>query len=393
MATNISNIVYQSGAASPAVNLASGDTLNLSATGRVIATGAGASPGVLAAGSNIFNISGDVFSFESFGIDATGGGNVFNIASTATVFGLSHGIRVAGAGSVVTNAGDIGSANGHALRFVGSATLTNSGNLISGNTDAILFAGANNKITNTGYIEGAASNDGMQFGYDDNTLVNTGTIRGAQALDFDGEGGVNSLFNTGTLIGTVDHGYDGSGGQDLIINNGLIQGDAAVKLDSGNDVYDGRNGTVVGAIEGDAGDDILFGGVEGETLRGGADNDQIFGGGGADVIFGDAGIDLILGGAGGDVIRGGLGVDLFGFNVGDNGDLIRFFNEGGVRDGFDLRGYFDATGFAGNDPRGAGILQVLQNGADTDVYLHGAFAFRIEGVAAAAIDDSYFLFQ
>jgi len=38
-------------------------------------------------------------------------------------------------------------------------------------------------------------------------------------------------------------------------------------------------------------------------------------------------------------------------------------------------------------------MQVLQNGADTDVYLHGAFAFRIEGVAAAAIDDTYFLFQ
>jgi hypothetical protein len=38
-------------------------------------------------------------------------------------------------------------------------------------------------------------------------------------------------------------------------------------------------------------------------------------------------------------------------------------------------------------------MQVLQNGADTDVYLHGAFAFRIEGVVAAAVDDSYFLFQ
>jgi hypothetical protein len=64
-----------------------------------------------------------------------------------------------------------------------------------------------------------------------------------------------------------------------------------------------------------------------------------------------------------------------------------------VRDGFDLRGDFDATGFTGTDPRAAGIMQVLQNGADTDVFLHGAFAFRIEGVVAAAIDDSYFLFQ
>jgi len=79
--------------------------------------------------------------------------------------------------------------------------------------------------------------------------------------------------------------------------------------------------------------------------------------------------------------------------MGDNGDLIQNFNEGGVRDGLDLRGYFDAIGYAGTDPRGAGLMQVLQNGADTDVYLSGAFMFRIEGVVAAAIDDTYFLFQ
>ena len=103
--------------------------------------------------------------------------------------------------------------------------------------------------------------------------------------------------------------------------------------------------------------------------------------------------DLILGGAGGDVIQGGLGGDLIGFNLGDNGDLIQNFNEGGVRDGFDLRGYFNATGFTGTNPRAAGVMAVLQNGADTDVYLHGAFAFRIEAVVAAAIDDTYFLFQ
>jgi hypothetical protein len=38
-------------------------------------------------------------------------------------------------------------------------------------------------------------------------------------------------------------------------------------------------------------------------------------------------------------------------------------------------------------------MQVLQNGADTDVYLYDTFIFRIEGVVAAAIDDTYFIFQ
>jgi hypothetical protein len=289
---------------------------------------------------------------------------------------------------------DIGSVTGNALDFTaGSITLTNSGNIRSISTNAIDFDGANNSLTNSGLIESNQS-DAIQFDGDSNTLINTGTIRGDQGVDFDNNG-VNSIFNAGTMLGTGDAGLDGSDGQELIINNGLIQGTGgnAVELGSGNDVYDGRNGSVVGDIEGAGGDDIIFGGLGGETIRAGSENDQVFGGGGGDIIRGEAGADLILGGAGGDIIRGGLGGDLFGFNVGDNGDLIELFNEGGVRDGFDLRGYFDATGFAGNNPRAAGILQVLQNGADTDVYLHGAFAFRIQNVVAAAIDDTYFLFQ
>jgi trimeric autotransporter adhesin len=129
------------------------------------------------------------------------------------------------------------------------------------------------------------------------------------------------------------------------------------------------------------------------TITGNGNDNILSGGLGADTMFGGAGDDLITGGAGGDVLQGGLGVDTFILNVGDNGDLIQNFNEGGVKDIFDLRGYFDGTGYAGTDPRTDGILGVFQNGADTDVYLHGAFAFRIEGVVAAAIDDTYFMFQ
>ena len=153
MATNISNIVFQSGANLPAVNLVNGDTLNLFATGLVVATGTGTSPGVLAAGNNTFNLNGDILSFENIGINATAGNNIFNIASTATVYGLTEGIFFAAGGNVVTNAGDIGSANGNALEFTaGSITLTNSGNIRSASTDAVLIGGANNSITNSGHI-------------------------------------------------------------------------------------------------------------------------------------------------------------------------------------------------------------------------------------------------
>jgi hypothetical protein len=54
---------------------------------------------------------------------------------------------------------------------------------------------------------------------------------------------------------------------------------------------------------------------------------------------------------------------------------------------------FDATGYTGTNPRGDGIMQVLPNGGDTDVYIYGVFFFRVTSVAAAALDDSYFLFQ
>ena len=62
-------------------------------------------------------------------------------------------------------------------------------------------------------------------------------------------------------------------------------------------------------------------------------------------------------------------------------------------DTFDLRPYFDTIGYTGTDPRAAGLMQVLQNGADTDVYLQGTFMFRLENVVAAAITDTYFIFQ
>lgn len=187
--------------------------------------------------------------------------------------------------------------------------------------------------------------------------------------------------------------FGGAGNDAILGQNGadVLWGEDNAGATPGNDGIDGGAGN--DTILGQGGNDTLVGGPGGDAIAGGDGVDILYGDQDADILFGEAGGDLIYGGAGGDVIRGGAGSDLFVFNVGDNGDLIQNFNEGGERDGFDLRGYFNATGFAGSDPRGAGIMQVLQGGADTDVYLNGSFAFRIEGVVAAAIDDTYFLFQ
>jgi Ca2+-binding RTX toxin-like protein len=128
-------------------------------------------------------------------------------------------------------------------------------------------------------------------------------------------------------------------------------------------------------------------------VAGGAGADALYGGDGNDILFGESDADIIFGGAGGDVINGGTGADRIGFAAGDQGDVIQNFNAGGVRDSVDLRLVFDASGYTGVNPRGDGIMQVLQNGADTDVFLYGTFYFRVEGVVAAALDDTYFLFQ
>ena len=160
---------------------------------------------------------------------------------------------------------------------------------------------------------------------------------------------------------------------------------------AGNDAIDGGDGD--DTILGQGGSDTLLGGRGQDAIAGGDGNDMLFGQEGADVLFGEAGADLLAGGPGCDIVNGGLGGDLFQFGLGDQGDFIMNFNEGGVRDGFDLRPLFDAAGYAGTNPRGEGVLAVYQSGADADVYIFGVFYFRVQNVVAAAIDDSYFLFQ
>ncbi len=81
-------------------------------------------------------------------------------------------------------------------------------------------------------------------------------------------------------------------------------------------------------IEGDSDANTLLGYFGADTLRGGGGNDTILGGGGNDSIEGGAGNDTIRGGEGSDVIEGGDGFDSV---FGEGGaDLIR------VRGGFNL---------------------------------------------------------
>jgi hypothetical protein len=91
-----------------------------------------------------------------------------------------------------------------------------------------------------------------------------------------------------------------------IVNHGTISG--AVRFYIGDDVYDGRDGSVGGTIYGNAGNDTLLGGAAGETMEGGY---------GADVLEGNGGADTLTGGFGHDTFRGNA--------AGLNGDAITDF--------------------------------------------------------------------
>ena len=64
-------------------------------------------------------------------------------------------------------------------------------------------------------------------------------------------------------------------------------------------------------ITGDAGDNILNGGAEDDTIDGQAGNDELYGGGGQDLLLGGAGNDRLDGGTGADTMMGGAGDDIY----------------------------------------------------------------------------------
>jgi Ca2+-binding RTX toxin-like protein len=329
----------------------------------------------------------------------------------------------------------------------GSTYGTSAGDVLQGNADAnTIYARAGNDTINgndgsdtiygeagNDIIAGGNGNDGVQGGEGDDFVAG-----GAGNDALMGQNGNDMLWGDDNLGASGDDGIDGGNGNDTLLGLGgsdtlvggagydtiaggdgndrvlggeaddLVAGgagDDAIMGQAGNDVILGDdNSTAAGndAIDGGDGNDTIVGQGGNDTLVGGTGNDAMAGGdgvdilnghAGADIIFGGNGADLITGGAGADILRGEAGGDLFVFNFGDNGDLIQGFNQGGVRDGFDLRGYFNATGYIGTNPIADGIMNVVQSGADTDVYLNGSFAFRIEGVTAAAIDNSYFISQ
>ena len=112
-----------------------------------------------------------------------------------------------------------------------------------------------------------------------------------------------------------------------------LDGLALSSLGGRDDAFHGQH--VAAHLNGNAGRDVLSGGVEGDVLRGGKDADSLSGFAGDDWLFGDLGDDVIHGGKGSDYLDGGLGRDAL---WGDQGaDVFR------LSAGSDLIGDFSAA--------------------------------------------------
>jgi Ca2+-binding RTX toxin-like protein len=163
----------------------------------------------------------------------------------------------------------------------------------------IEWAGLDGWISNDGWIEAISHSTesiGIKFnGASERFLANSGVIVADIAIDADDKignygftAGVLNLTNSGTLVGRIEVGSSA----DRVVNTGSILG--PVNLGAGADMFDGSKGLQTGPINGEAGADILIGGLHDDILSGGDGDDVITGGFGDDIIDGGAGNDTLI---------------------------------------------------------------------------------------------------
>jgi hypothetical protein len=210
-------------------------------------------------------------------------------------------------------------------------------NIYEGGRVVVLGNGGNDTITTSSVrfpIEffGGAGNDYLAGGNSDDILDGgdgADRILGGNGNDILlGGSGADRLYGgNGNDYGFGDHQIDLEFGEPTMFTfyDAFGEIEFEVELLIGESESPGKD-----TINGDAGDDVLYGGALNDRLNGGAGNDLLRGGDGNDVLDGGAGDDFLLGefGAdtlygrnGNDILIGGLGVDALN---GSNGDDLLF---------------------------------------------------------------------
>ncbi|WP_210493581.1 hypothetical protein [Microvirga antarctica] len=289
----------------------------------------------------------------SIALLSSGGFNTITLDATSAVFGSRMAI-VSGGDSILTNAGKIGPQD-------------YSGDPPKDFANGVQFLGGNNIITNeeTGLIGGNLNALTILEG--GNTISNGGTIANhigpTIALGEDtANTGANYIKNDGLIINYADQGVaiESAGSfDDTVINAGTIIG--AVNLGAGNDIYFSR-GLQQGIVNGGDGNDrvilgqnttrleegFLNGGYGADVLRGGPEKDHFM----FDTPFSPQNADAIINfGVANDVLE----ISHYLTNLPEGAIAASAFQIGPQATRPEVRFLYDPTsGFVSFDPDGSG---------------------------------------
>lgn len=349
-------------------------------------------------------------------VDSTDDNAIVAIGSNQEVVVRGYVTAVDSLGDAIVM-GDNGTDRGHRV--------VNSGDIRADDT-AIAFEGFACTVENSGLIEGRY---GIYFLIGTSTdttsrIENSGVIAGG----FVGIYHLNLenivIENTGLIMGDTA-AIDSSSSRMVLLNRGTIIGD--VNLGGGNDVYDGREGTITaGIVAGEEGDDVFRPGRGVETIDGGLGTDTLdfrLGPGtrvslagtaqnsqtafadtylgienilgsrnGNDVLLADdaanvlrsyGGRDRLSGGAGDDTLAGGAEIDTLTGGMGDDRFEFRARTEGGDR-------ITDFAGAPGNNDTIAIVAAAFGGGLVAGALAASRFVTRANNVAQDANDRFIF---
>jgi hypothetical protein len=241
--------------------------------------------------------------------DAFVAGNVQLVSeSDITINGTGSGHSVEVEGNVFGHLGAVALGDSASLDSGQRLTIGTDGSVIGVTYLGALIYGSNSVVKNHGQLGGEGGGVAM-YGDDGATtsrLVNTGIILSTHthsaAVYRNGHEDFR-FVNRGEVEAESGVAYDGTDpdAAQTIINAGRIKGD--VRFGTGEDVYKGSAGRVIGIINGDEGNDSFTGGLKIDRFQGDEGRDMMRGGGRADqfiyTLLGDStvaqgGRDLIV---------------------------------------------------------------------------------------------------
>ena len=121
------------------------------------------------------------------------------------------------------------------------------------------------------------------------------------------------------------YGTDGDDNVDFGLGNNVVwggdEGDTLEGDDNADTIIGGAGGD---SINGDEGNDLIYGGQGNDTIDGSSNDDTIYGGEGDDTLLGNWSEDYVYGEAGNDDLSGGAGFDtMYG---GEGNDTVDYSN-------------------------------------------------------------------